>query len=529
MPTANEEYWNNFSVTDTDIERLYDYVLERGEPVPTRDLVQQVLQARVRDEEIRRARYAQHAKLYQPKLEYELGERVIFAELHDAEGVVTAIRPSDNPRLPPFQVIAVQMQDGQTREFAAQYELPHPLNEERTVVTVSTDLTADQVLDQYGAHIEALLLIRLRRDKEFVEQDGTWLLRGLFVPITEFNLNLAEAAIEQANTLAPTSISTAELAQISEVHADSAKKSTLLFAFEQALQNDDRFVDVGPRGESRWFLSRLQSVEAREVPRILHMMSGNPTGFVLPPELEAFSEELEGQADVSGVVAPKSGVTPLITLALTYPHRRAGTLPLTSAVRALFPETDKPSMLVTLVDTARGTRFPGWYVREGNYLAGLKTWYDQNKLNPGAYVQLTKLAEPLTVGIEYQAQRERSLWVRVARVDAGQLTFTQLRKPLAHKYDEEMLIVVGDQAALDQLHASNRMDRPLETLVTDIFPELAKLVPGGRVHAKTLFSAVNFAKRVGARAVFTALVQSTSLVSSGGGYFVMEAARDFVR
>ncbi len=529
MPTANEDYWNSFSVTDTDVERLYDYVLERGEPVPTRDLVHQVVEARVRDEEIRRARYAQHATLYQPKLEYELGQRLIFAELHDAEGVVSAIRPSDNPRIPPFQVITVQMQDGQPRDFAAKYELPHPLNEDRTVVTVTSDLTADQVLDQYGARIEALLLVRLRRDKEFVEQDGTWLLRGLFVPITEFNLNLAEAAIEQSNSLGPTSIPTGELAQISEVRAENMKRSTLFFSFEYALRHDERFVDVGPRGEPRWFLSRLQAAEAREFPRILQMAPPPPQNFALPPELEAFAEELEGEADVSSVAAPKSGVTPLINLALTYPHRRAGTLPLTSAVRALFPETDNPSMLLTLVDAVKGTRFSGWYVREGNYLAGLKAWYDQNKLNPGAYVQLTKLAEPLTVSIEYQPQRERSLWVRVARVDAGQLTFTQLRKPLAHKYDEEMLIVIGDQAALDQLHTSNRLDRPLETLLVEIFPELAKLVPGGRVHAKTLFSAVNFAKRVGPRAVFTALVQSTSLVSLGGGYFVLEAARDFVR
>ncbi len=529
MPTANEDYWNNFSVTDTDIERLYGYVLERGEPVPTRDLVHQVVEARVRDEEIRRARYSQHATLYQPKLEYELGQRLIFSELHDAEGIVSAIRPSDNPRIPPFQVITVQLQDGQRREFAAKYELPHPLNEDRAAVTVTTDLTVDQVLDQYGAQIEAMLLVRLRRDKEFVEQDGTWLLRGLFVSITEFNLNLAEAAIEQSNSVAPTSIPTDELAQISEVRAENAKRSTLFFSFEHALRNDERFVNVGPRDEPRWFLSRLQSVEAREVPRILQMPSQPPHAFALPPELEALVEELEGEADVSGVAAPKNGLTPIISLALTYPHRRAGTLPLTSAVRAFFPETDNPSMLITLVDAAKGTRFPGWYVREGNYLAGLKAWYDQNKLNPGAYVQLTKSAEPLTVKVEYQPQRERSLWVRVARVDAGQLTFMQLRKPLAHKYDEEMLIVVGDQAALDQLHASNRPDRSLEILLTEIFPELAKLVPGGRVHAKTLFSAVNFAKRVGPRAVFTALVESTSLVSLGGGYFVMEAARDFVR
>ncbi len=111
----------------------------------------------------------------------------------------------------------------------------------------------------------------------------------------------------------------------------------------------------------------------------------------------------------------------------------------------------------------------------------------------------------------------------------GQLTFTQLRKPLAHKYDEEMLIVIGDQAALDQLLMTSRLDQSLDTLIVEVFPELAKLVPGGRVHAKTLFAAVNFARRAAPRAVFTALVQSSAVVSTGGGYYVMETARDFAR
>ena len=524
MPTANEDYWNNFTISDADIERLYDYVLERGEPVPTHDLVHQTVETRVREEEIRRARYAQHATPYQPKLTYELGQHVIFSELKDAEGLVTALRPGENPRLPPFQVMAVQFSDGSTREFAGQYELPHPLNEERAATAVTTDLTPEQVLDQYGTRVETLLIARLQRDKEFVEHQGMWLLRGLLVQVGEYNLNLAEAAIEPANS----ALSTAELIQILELASANVKRSAVVFSLEYALRHDERFVNVGPKGEARWYLTRLEPPEAREVPKILQLLLP-PAPVSLPRELESILEDLEGESEVNGTNAPKPGPTPVMTVALTYPHRRAGTLPITSAVRSLFPETENPRMLVTFVDEAKGTRFPGWYVKEGNYLAGLKQWYDQAKLNPGAYVQLTRRPEPLTVNIEYQAQRERSLWVRVARVDGGQLTFTQLRKPLAHKYDEEMLIVIGDQAALDQLHLTSRLDQPLDNLIVQVFPELAKLVPGGRVHAKTLFAAVNFARRIAPRAIFTALVQSSAVVSSGGGYYVMETARDFAR
>jgi hypothetical protein len=523
MPTSNEDYWKNLSVADADVERLYGFVLDQGEPVTTQELVKALVQARVREEQERRARYSQHARLYQPKLDYEVGHRLIFSALEDAEGLVTAIRPGDNPRLPPFQVISVRFDaDGQTREFAASYTTPHPLNQDREATAVTTELEPEQVLAEFGDGITALLVARLRKDKEFVEQGGLWLLRGLLFPIHEGYLNLAEAAIEHGSA----ALTTAELSQVLELPVDGAKKGSLLFSLEYSLRQDNRFENVGPNGEPRWFLTRLEPIEAREIPRVLQMPAAPLGRVVFPQELEHFVEELEREGDSEG-----NGhlAVPITTLALTYPHRRAGTLPLVGKVRALFPDADNPRMLVTLVDEQSGARMPAWLVREGNYLTGLKTWYDQRKLSPGAYVQLQKRPEPLTVSVDYQSQRERSLWVRVARVQGGQLTFTQEKRPLAHKYDEEMLIVIGDPGGIDALHASARPDRPLETLLVEIFPELAKLSGAGRVHAKTLYAAVNFIRRVGMRAVFSALLQSSAFVSMGGGYFAMETARDLVR
>ncbi|MGB8647003.1 MAG: hypothetical protein WCF84_17335 [Anaerolineae bacterium] len=526
MPTANEDYWNNFNVTDTDVERLYGSVLEQGQPVLASDLARQVVDARVRDEEDRRRRYNAQTTPYQPKLEYQIGQRVIFSELHDAQGEVIAIRPGDNPRLPPFHVITVRFdEDASTREFAAQYDLPHPLNEERAVAVVTSDLSTEQVLAEYGDAIENLLVARLKRDREFVEQRGRWLLRGLLTPVNEYHLNLAEAAIEGENR----GLTTTEISRQLDLSAEGPKRTTLFFSIEYALRHDERFVNVGPRGESRWFLTRLVPAEAREIPRLLQLAPAPATSPALPPELETAVQDLEGQADVSAPATAHAGATPIVTVALTYPHRRAGSLPLTSSLSALLPESDNPAMLITLIDAANGNRFQGWVVRAGNYIVGLKPWYDQRKLNPGANIQLQRHSEPLTLVIEYQVQRERSLWVRTARVQGGQLTFTTEKKPVAHKYDEEMLILIADQNALDQLHNTNQANRPLAALLVEIFPELAKLVPGGRIHAKTLFAAVNFAQRVGPRAVFAALAQSSAFVSQGGGYFMMETAGNPVR
>jgi hypothetical protein len=523
MPIANDSYWQNLTITDPDIERLYGAVLDRGEPVTVDELVTILIQARVREEQERLARYNQHARLYQPKLEYEIGERLIFSALNDAEGRVTSMRPSDNPRLPPFQVISVRFDaGGDTREFAGSYSAPHPLNKDREATADTTDLTPEQVLSEHGAAVTSLLSARLYRDKEFVEEGGKWILRGLLVQVHEGYLNLAEAAIEQSGA----GMTTNELAQVLELPAAGVKKSAVLFSVEYALRHDNRFENVGPSGETRWFLTRLEPVEARELPRVLQMPPTNLGRVILPQELERFVEDLEREGEAE---PDRHMASPITTISLTYPHRRAGSLPLVGKVRSLFPESDNPRMLVTLVDETSGSKMPGWLVRDGNYLAGLKTWYDQHKLNPGAYVQLQKRPEPLTVSIDCQSQRERTLWVRVARGQAGQLTFSQEKRPVAHKYDEEMLIVIGDPASIDSLQVSVRPDRPLENLLVEVFPELAKLSGAGRVHAKTLYAAVNFIRRVGMRAVFTALVQSSAFVSLGGGYFVMETAHDLVR
>ena len=523
MPISNDSYWKNLTITDADIERLYGSVLDQGEPVTANELVTTLIHARVREEQERLARYSQHARLYQPKQDYEVGERLIFPALQDAEGLVTSIRPSDNPRVPPFHVITVRFEsEGSTRDFAVSYSAPHPLNKDREANADTTDLTPEQVLAEHGDAVTALLIARLRRDKEFVELGGRWLLRGLLVRVHEGYLNLAEAAIEQAGT----GLATAELAQVLELPAGGVKRSSVLFSLEYALRHDDRFENVGPRGETRWFLTRLEPVEARELPRVLIMPPTGAGRIILPQDLEHFVEELEREGEPDG---DRHMALPITTLSLTYPHRRAGSLPLVGKVRPLFSESDNPRMLITLVDVMTGAKMTGWLIREGNYLAGLKGWYDKHKLNPGAYVQLQKRPEPLTASIEYQPQRERSLWVRVARAQGGQLTFAQEKRAVAHKYDEEMLIVIGDPAGIDALQASTRPDRPLETLLVEVFPELAKLSGAGRVHAKTLYAAVNFIRRVGMRAVFSALVQSSAFVSLGGGYFVMETARDLVR
>lgn len=512
MPSASETYWTTFSVTDRDVERVYAHMLEKGEAAPLSDLARIVIAARAQEEHERRSRLSSEAILYQPKLTFEPGQRVLFSALDDAEGAVTGVRDSDNPRVAPFRVISVTFGDGAVREFASGYQDAHPLNELKPIASGAADESPEEIYARYGSAIESKLSARLAADKEFVRSDNMWLLRGLLTDVNVGFLNIAEAAIEQNNA----AMSTAELARVLELEAEGPKRETVLFSLDYALEKDERFVDVGSSEQTRWYLERLVPADALATPRVLQFGASVHSSQPLPPELETILGEMQDDTDDETEAVPPAAVN----LVLTYPHRRAGSLPLSQGVRALFPQADKP-MLVTLVDDI-GARIPVWVVPDGSYLYGLKSWYEKSKLNPGALLELTPRDEPYTAGIRFQPRREgKSLWVKTAKVENGHLTFGTAPRPVAYKYDEEMLILPEDQNGLDKLTASGYGDRPLDLLILDTFPELVKL-GSSSIHAKTLYSAVNFAKRVGARAVFTALAEHEAFSSTGGGYFMLQ-------
>jgi hypothetical protein len=506
---AGLDFWETLGETNTDIERSYSMILERGAPVSSHELTAQVIETRVREEERRIAEAAARgAPLYQPKQTYTAGQHLIFSALDDREGVVTGVRPGDNPRVGEFQVIAVQFDD-QVREFAMAYDAEHPLNVDRAPLLDSI-LNPEAAIAQHGEAVRARLMQRLGNDKEFIKIDDGWFLRGLLPEIHEGHLNLAEAAIEQAGDAQ----STAELLKVLDL-----KKATAAFALNIALTKDSRFDDVGPTNQPRWYLTRMEMPEARERPTILD--SAPARAINLPEDLESVATMLFDGADLNGDVTNRT-ITPRdeITLVLTWPHRRAGTLPITPFVRAMLPAFTRPRLKITLTDAATHDKIAAFAINDGNYIAGLSNWFTARKLAPGAFITLRRGSDPFSMQIEYQAQRERSLWVRVARGVNGKLTFAQEKRPLAHKYDEDMLIFVNDPNSIE-VAAQNARDQRLSILLEEIFPELAKLSGAGRVHAKTLYSAVNLVRRAGPRVVLGALVESRTLSSVGGGYFVL--------
>ncbi len=518
---SSSDFWNEVGTTDADVEHLYGFLLERGAPATSRELMAHLIEWRVREEEKKLAELAaRRSPLYQPKQTLEVGQRLAFTAFGNREGVVKKVRAGDNPRLVEFKVIAVQFADEpKPREFAAEYAAPHPLNEDHIKSAESLDQTPEQAIAQHGEAVRTALVKRLSGDKEFVHVGDEWFLKGLLPEIPAGYLNLAEAAIEQAND----AVRTADLLKVLDLPG-TAKKFAALFALGSALETDGRFEDVGPAGDVRWYLTHLEFLEARERPAILE--AAPVSKISLSGELEIIATELFDEADLNGDVGkPPAAPRDEITLILTYPHRQAGTLPLTPLVRALLPEFTRPRLKINFLDATTQEKFTGYAVADGHYLAGLSQWFAARKLSPGAYVLLKRSANPLTLTIDYQPQREHSLWVRVARGVNGHLVFSQEKRPIAHKYDEEMLIVIGDPVGLDAVAQSARQQRSLAVLLEDVFPELAKLSGAGHVHAKTLYSAINLIRRAGPRTVMGALTESHAFSSVGGGYFVLNEAR----
>lgn len=498
------------------MERVYGFALEHGAPMSSRELAAQLIRVRVDEAEKRAAQAAtRSASVYQPKTTYAVGQRMVFTALNNTEGVVKNIRAGENPRLGDFQVMSVWLDgDAKPREFAMAYAAPHPLNEDQKPTFEA--IKPEEAVAKYGELVRENLLKQLRLNKEFVHLNDGWFLRGLLPEIHAGYLNLAEAAIEQSNE----ALRASDLLKILEI--PEPRKSAATFALGLALSTDARFEDVGPANDARWFLIRLELPEARERPRILE--SAPVRHVTLPAELETIAFELVDEADLNGGADKPVEPRDEFTLILTYPHRRAGTLPLTPPVRALLPPFTHNRLRFHLVDAVTKEKIAAYAVKDGNYIAGLAHWFNTHKLSPGAYITLKRDVNALTLAIDCQSQRERGLWVRVAKSVNGQLTFAQERRPVAHKYDEEMLILIGDPLALDAAAQRAGEHRSLGVLLEEIFPELSKLSGAGRVHAKTLYSAVNFVRRAGPRVVMNALHESHAFTSVGGGYFVLNEA-----
>lgn len=506
---------SDFELTDADVEQIYNHLLEQERPQTIQQIAEVIVEHRIRDEVNQLKRVMSSSKVYQPQNSYEVGEDIVFPALKLVRGKVASIRPGSNPQYGKFKVIAVEMK-GKAREFAADFTAVHALN---------TD-NGDDLLEQMAADLESSRRLHLptiaekiaaglsKRD-DFVRLGSQWFVKSLMAEINIGHLHLAEAVLEVANG-GPTPPD--EILPVLDLDP-GIDPGVQAFSLNYALLKDGRFDEVAPRGKVAWFLRRMEPEGVRETPGRLEYTPVAHDRALLNPQLVLLEQELDDEwSDLPLPASPQPTI-----FSLTFPHRWAGTLPLSSRTRLLFPPSTSQRQRVLFLDELTNTEIVGWVVQEKRYVHGLLEWYTEHALPVGGFLHLRPGPEPGVISLGYDRRRPQREWVRLATVKDNRLSFELARRNIACGYDD-LLIVGTDVVSAVDAHWRRSTQRPISTLLAEIFPPLASLTAQNAVHAKTLYSAINMLRRLPPGPVFAELVRHPAFKAVGDHYWQFDSS-----
>ncbi len=517
--THSADYWGSaFTLTDSDVEQIYNHFLEVEKPQTASEISRVIIAHRLAEEKNRLERLMANRRIYHPKDEYEVGEELVFPAMKFAHGTVTGVRPGFNPTIGKFNVVVVEIK-GKPREFAAGLQADHRLNQTNGDVTAAfSPADLDKLQQEVGAQVEDVVTAVLSDRESFIRLGDEWFVKALMAEVNVGHLHLSEAILEM-NDGGPLPVS--EILPMLDM--DPGLDSTVqAFSLNYALKQDKRFDEVAPKGQILWFLRRLEPDGVQNVPeRLIY----KPTAYdraLLSPQLILLERELDDEwSDVPAPTTPQP-----VVFTLMYPHRYAGTLPISSRIRPLFPPGRSPRQRVLLIDDETNEEIVGWVVPEHRYIYGLADWYQQNEIPIGGFVHLAPGPKPGVVLIGYDRRRAQREWVRLASAADNRIKFELLRRSVACGYDDLLIVGTDVVAAIDALwRRADSNQRSVASLLGEIFPELAALNPQNSVHAKTLYSAINMLRRLPPGPVFAELVRHPAFQPVGDHYWRFDSAR----
>lgn len=510
-----ENYWENFTVEEKDIEYIYNLLLEEAIPLPVDTISDRLIAFRI-DEEKKRleSQFDQGGNIYLPKNTFKIGDVISFTAFDMQEGKITSIREGFNPDLPGLMVIDVDFGTGKTKSFASQIE-NHPLNNILDLPENEPALEPNLIKQNFGDSINTRIEEALIKNEDLVRIAGNWFPRSLLVDVHIGHLNLAEAILEEAKG-GP--VSTASLMKQVELKANVDEK-LLEFSFDLALQEDSRFDEVGPAGETLWFLKQFEPEDVKEIPQYLKYRAVDYPKEEIAPLIEMFEGNLFDELEAWDSAPLDQG---RITLSLSYPHWRSGTLPLSPSLKNMFPTAyEAPRIKFTFFDAIEKSTFPGWVVRPGKYISGLNKWYSEHEIIPGSLINVAKGKVPGEITIGYEKSRQNKEWLKTVLIGSDHgFVFAMLKHPINANFNERMAIAIPDKDAIDEIWDQKIYEKePMEKTVLRVMRELSKLNPQGQVHALELYAAVNIIRRCPPGVILHSLINNQQASHLGDLYF----------
>lgn len=518
--SLKKDYWQKFEVTDEDLEFLYNYLLEVEKPQKPEALVRALVIERIKKEkEILARQQTLAGAIYYPKDHFEVGQAIQVPAYNFESAKVVNIRTGHNPDLPAFEVIEIELENGEKRSLAAGL-LDHKLNQEINLAADDPLLDPDYVFNNFSESVLNSLSEYLDENPDLVRIAGEYFPRALLVDINIGHLNLAEAVLDMVGG-GPLPTHTLQ-EQIDLPEEDDNQLNE--FSLNLALQEDKRFDEVGPAGEVLWYLHRLEPDLVREAPIYLRYLNPVETN----PDIESMLGEFEPQVIDElepSLNPPQAGPVNEASLVLIYPHWRSGTLPLAGNLSKIFPTAlESPRIQFTFVDGNSGEKFPGWVVRPNRYVYGLRDWYMAQGLITGSILHIGRGDRPGEIVVRADKKRSSREWLRTAIIGSdGGIVFSMLKHNISAAVDERMAIVISDTEMLDTIWERNSKQRGnLAQNIRLIMGELAKLSPQSHVHAQELFAGVNILRRCPPGAILSLLVDNSWARHLGNLYFRLE-------
>lgn len=509
-------HWaRNLKIAQDDIEYLTNILLEKETPLTIDALALLLIERRIQQsKQVIEDRY-KNVKQYNPALEYATGDRVLFTQMEYETATVTDVRDGQNPDYGDFKVIQVKFDSDEDviREFAAALKGEHKLNEVSDDDLPGMDAetaSAEDILKENRASILTNLRNELQKSTVLTRVGGFWFIAELVIEADIGVLHLAEAVLDMhgGGPMSPKEI----LEQIGGM--GDAPIALQEFSLNLALNDDDRFDEVGPAGEIQWYLNRMEPELVREVPRLLKHQD-------IPYDEDILSDEmidLETVLDDEWTPIEFEGNLKKATTLLIYPHRRSGTLPLNAKTSQIFPSARTPRIHVTFVDEADGETFSGWVVHDHKYVYGLEHYYSKHHLPIGCFISVEHGENPGEIIVSHDGYKPRTEWIRVVVPSKEHIQFENKKRAIGATFDELVIVGVDDLKALDELVDKYR-NKTLASILKDTLSALGKLSPQGSVHATTLYSAVNLLRRCAPGPLFAILAANPDFDSAGGHYW----------